>query len=340
MSETPRWKAAAQFALGVLVIAAISALAWSLRPRLEPPPGWQHIRTSGDVMALAYYQDAVWAGGRNGVVRMDPESGALLETVQIEKQGFRFVTSLLVTREATLWVGHSRGASRFDGATWQTWDAAGELPSDRVHALLQSRDGALWIGTEQGLVRYQDGGHPDGGATVFTQADGLASDTVSVLFEDSRGILWAGNGVKIEGGLSAWDGVTWRTYAVSTGLVHPMVNAILEDREGALWFGTGFAARGGVSRFDGTQWTALTRADGLAGEKVRSLFQDADGVIWVGSEYDGIARSTEHGWQVWDGKSGLSGMEIKAIMQTPTGDLWLGTENGITRITAAALRDL
>jgi ligand-binding sensor domain-containing protein len=43
---------------------------------------------------------------------------------------------------------------------------------------------------------------------------------------------------------------------------------------------------------------------------------------------------------VLDEKSGLSGLEVKTILQTSDGDLWIGTENGITRISAEALRDL
>ncbi len=332
MSVLPHWKALVQFASGVLVIAVLSVVVWTLRPRPVVPSGWQIIDTSGDVMALAYYRGAVWAGGQNGLVRIDPASGAVLETVRVENRGFRFVAALLVTQDDALWVGHSQGASRFDGTTWETWDAAGGLPSNRVYALLQTRDGALWVGMERGLVRRRDE-H----VKVFTRNDGLASDTVSVLFEDSRGILWAGNGVTTEGGLSAWDGAAWRVYGTSDGLVHPMVNAIVEDREGVLWFGTGFAGRGGVSLYDGKQWTSLTREDGLAGDKVRSLFQDAAGVMWVGSEYDGVACATKQGWRVLDMRNGLSGMEVKSMLQTPDGDLWLGTERGITRISAVVL---
>lgn len=321
------WKPIAQFLSGVLLIAGISGIIWVLVPRPKAPEAWQIIRPPIDVAALALYDGAIWAGGRDGVVRIDPVSGALLEDVRIEGNALRFVYALLVTREGDLWIGHDRGIHRLHQGRWEHMRTIGDVPLARVYALLQTRDGAIWIGTETGLLRYC---HND--ATFFTRDDGLASNVVSVLFEDSRGVVWAGNGMTMEGGLSSWDGTAWRTYE---GLVHPMINAIIEDHNGVLWFGAGFAARGGISRFDGTTWSVITRADGLAGDKVRSLFQDAYGGIWAGSEYDGVAHLTNNGWEVFDADDGFSGAETKAIMQTPDGDMWFGTDNGITRMRAS-----
>lgn len=321
------WQPVVQFLSGVLLIAGMSGVVWFLLPRPVAPEDWQIIRPPVDVAALAWYDGAVWAGGRDGVVRIDPASGALLEDVRIEGNALRFVYALLVTREGDLWVGHEQGVHMLHSGRWERLPATGDTPPVRVYALLQTRDGAIWIGTETGLMRY----HRDT-LTVFTRQHGLASDVVSVLFEDRRGVLWAGNGMTMEGGLSSWDGTAWRTY---DGLVHPMINAIIEDQNGVLWFGAGFAARGGISRFDGMTWSVITRADGLAGDKVRSLFQDADGGIWAGSEYDGVAHLTGGGWEVFDAADGFSGAETKAIMQTPDRDMWFGTDNGITRIRAS-----
>lgn len=321
------WKPAVQFLSGVLLVAGLSGLILILRPRPVAPEGWQIIRPPVDVAALVWYDGAVWAGGRDGLVRIDPASGVLLEDVRIEGNALRFVYALLVTREGDLWVGHAQGVHLFRGGRWERLSSVGDTPLVRVYALLQTRNGAIWIGTETGLIRLH---HAQ--AIIFTRDDGLASNVVSVLFEDSRGVLWAGNGMTMEGGLSAWDGTTWRAYDCP---VHPMINAIIEDHNGVLWFGAGFAARGGISRFDRTTWSVITRADGLAGDKVRSLFQDADGGIWAGSEYDGVAHLTDSGWEVFDADDGFSGAEIKAIMQTSDRDMWFGTDNGITRIRAS-----
>ncbi len=321
------WKSVVQFLSGIVLIAGISGAVWMFRPRTVTPEHWQIIRPPVDVAALAWYDGVIWAGGKDGVARIDPASGEVLEDVRIEGRPLRFVSALLVTRDGDLWVGHERGVHCLRSGQWERCAAIGDTPLQRVYALFQTRDGAIWIGTATGLVRYH---HDD--FTIFTRAHGLASNVVSVLFEDSRGVLWAGNGMTLEGGLSSWDGIAWRTY---DNLVHPMINAIIEDRDGVLWFGAGFAARGGISRFDGATWSVITRADGLAGDKVRSLFQDADGDIWAGSEYDGVAHLTRSGWEVFSPADGFFGGETKAILQTPDGDMWFGTDNGITRIRAS-----
>jgi ligand-binding sensor domain-containing protein len=330
-----KWKAALQFLLGIALVGAMGLLVYKLLPRPKTPPGWQIIRPPTDVMALTLYQQAIWSGGRDGVVRIDPASGSLLGTVKNRGANFRYVTSLLVTRDGAVWIGHAGGASRFDGTTWSFLNISSGLPSNHVLALAQGGNDELWIGTEKGLVSCLAGQ-----CITYTKKDGLASDTVSTLYVDSRGILWAGNGYATDGGLSAWDGKTWQIYSTADHLVHPMVNAILEDSQGNLWFGTGFAARGGASRFDGKTWTSITRADGLAGDKVRSLFQDASGAIWFGSEYDGVAHYDGFTWRVLNNKTGLSGLEVKAMLQTPDGDMWLGTENGITKISALAIQNI
>ncbi len=346
------WRSVVQFLAGIAVVAAIGGLVWLLRPRAALPPGWQHVDTSGDVMALAWYGDALWAGGARGLVRVDAATGAVLEEVLVAGERLRYVSDLLVTREGGLWVAHAGGASAFDGAAWRTLTRAEGLPEGRILALAEEApdvpasgagapgagtpaSSALWIGAERGLARCAEGA-----CRVFTRQDGMASDLVSALLVDSGGRLWAGNGLGTEGGLSVWDGATWRTVTVEDGLAHPMVNAILEDREGALWFGVGFAARGGANRWDGVRWQTFTEADGLAGPKVRSLFEDAAGGLWFGSEYNGVARYAAGQWLALEREDGLSGSEVKCMAQTPDGALWFGTESGLTRISAGALGEL
>jgi len=342
------WRSIAQFLGGIALVAALGGLVWLLRPRAELPPGWLHSDTGGDGMALALYREALWAGGAKGLVRVEPATGVVLEEVTVEGATLRTVSDLLVTRGDVLWVAHARGASAFDGTAWRTLTAEDGLPEGRLLALAEEPTGALWFGAERGLARCAEGA-----CRVFTRADGLASDLVSVLFVDSSWTVWAGNGLSTEGGLSAWNGATdtpgkvWRQITVENGLAHPMVNAILEDREGALWFGVGFAARGGANRLapdatgdPGSPWMTFTEEDGLAGPKVRSLFEDAEGALWFGSEYNGVARYADGEWLTLEPERGFSGAEIKAMLQTPDGALWFGTESGLTRISAEALGKL
>ena len=64
------------------------------------------------------------------------------------------------------------------------------------------------------------------------------------------------------------------------------------------------------------------------------------GTLWIGSEYDGLAFMTHGRWRVLTKKDGLSHDEVKTIVEDEDGNLWLGTADGITKLSATALRTL
>jgi ligand-binding sensor domain-containing protein len=336
------WKSLVQFLIGAGGMLAIGAAWWHFQPQPNPPAGWQTIRPPGDVMALLEYGGDILSGGKDGLVRIERESGKVLEQLQADGR-IEYVTGLALdgVPGGGYWVAHGAGVSHFDGTAWHTYTTADGLPDNQVLAVARTRSGEVWVGTPKGVARLA----PLAGRKwqVFQRADGLASEAVSVIFEDRQGRIWLGDGHTTTGGLSVYDGQTWRTYSTADGLAHNVVNAMLEDRQGALWFATGFSSQGGVSRFlaGGSDWRSLHQAQGsLAGAKARSLFQDQAGNYWIGSEYDGIALFKGDPFQtkstVFTPAQGLAGWEVKAMLQDSSGDLWLGTENGITRIRKQA----
>ena len=319
-----------QFCLGFGVVAGLGLAGFSLIPRKAPPPGWQTIRPPTDIMLLVERQGAVWCGGRDGLFRVDRASGSLIETIQAPKK-LTYVTALLLNETGdTGWVGHGRGVSHFTQSgrgDWQTFDVQSGLPDNQVLALRLTRSGDLWVGTAHGLALKRG----DAWKT-YTRADGLASEAVSVIFEDSHGRLWFGDTLPDAAGLTLYDGQTWKKITTADGLAHNTVNAILEDTSGRIWFGTGFGTRGGATSFDGAAWTTLQAADGLEPFRVRSLYQDSLGRMWFGSESTGITMLGGSQPRSYNPDNGLAGWEVKAVLEDSQGDLWLGTEMGITRI--------
>ncbi len=326
------WRQTLYFLSGIGVVVVLGLVVMRLRPQPGLPDGWSRLVPPHDVMALLEYRGRIWSGGRDGLVVLDRETGALLEEVLADAP-IAYVTGMAVSlHDDSLWVGHRGGVSRYDGTTWVTQGADDGLPPGSVLALLVDRNGALWVGTEQGLAFLHGGAW-----TRFTSADGLASDGVSYLFEDSQGRIWAGAGYAYEGGVSVYEEGAWKPSDVQEHLPHPYLNAMLEHDDGTLWYGTGFSSYGGVAIHNGSGWRTLTVDDGLAGAKVRYLFRDAGGAIWVGSEYNGIvwmgAGTQEAGWRTFTPKEGLAGLEVKAMLQDSRGNLWIGTEAGLTRIS-------
>ena len=167
---------------------------------------------------------------------------------------------------------------------------------------------------------------------TLTQADGLASNKVLTIFEDSRGNIWFGT----TDGLTRYDGENFRTFTTEDGLAENTIGLIFEDQQGMLWFADGvlssFLERGkamdmswletplseldvtmyydetpegitrsiplrGVSRYDGEKFSVFTTADGLARDTVKDIFEDAAGTLWFAtssgvSHYDGETFNT------------------------------------------------
>ena len=222
------------------------------------------------------------------------------------------------------WSGANRvkGGNLDDAASWETFTVAntkGGLPNDWVYGIDIGKTGEIWLATEGGLARFKDGtwtnwNHDDGlGAKYEVVKDDIAfsndpakaskhharqkqeqglSDVkvgfnpnyiVSMLV-DEDGVVWCGTW---GGGLSRFDGKTWKTYTVKDGLPGNHVFMLHKNRGGPLWIGT----NKGLARFrpDGNGFLVMTKADGLFADNVFSLAEASDGSLWVGS-FGGVAR--------------------------------------------------
>ena len=205
---------------------------------------------------------------------------------------------------------------------------------------------------------------------TFTDAEGLASNTVLTVFEDSRGNIWFGT----TDGLTRYDGKNFQTFTTEDGLVRNTIGLIFEDQNGMLWFADGvlssFLERGkpidmswmetplseldltlhneppegtarriplkGVSRYDGKAFKIFTTADGLADDTIQDIFQDKAGTLWFAT-WSGVSQynGEEFNNIVVNGPMGMEVLpdwwdEIKAIAQDTTGNVWFGSTAGVT----------
>lgn len=316
--------------IGAGAMAALGILVLRLGQRVvvpERPEGWMIIRPPNEVCALALSGDDVWAGGKDGLFRIERDSGAL-RTLPDGKPTISYVTGLLQDARGCLWIAHLEGLTCLDGVQWNTWPVGTQGLRARPLSLLENPDGALWVGTEDGLTRFRE--------KSFTPVDVPADvglTTVDVLCRDRSGALWLGCASPTRGGLFRYDGETWRVFTNADGLLHHSVTAITQLQDGTLWVATGFANQGAASRWTGERFESWTKKDGLAGEKVRSIFEDQSRRIWFGSEYDGIAVLDAGRWTVLKPQAGLAGREAKVIVQDADGIYWIGTDEGLSRIT-------
>jgi ligand-binding sensor domain-containing protein len=127
---------------------------------------------------------ALWAGGSNGLFRID---GGTAHGYGVgDGLPAAGVNALLVDHQGRLWVGTPRGIARLDGDRFVAYGTAQGLAGDRVRALYEDAAGTIWIGTfDSGLSRFKDGRF-----TTYTTQTGLFSNGVFAIVEDAQGWLW------------------------------------------------------------------------------------------------------------------------------------------------------
>lgn len=323
------WVRWVQFAAG---LAVVLALAWAAGPvfsglkRSGLPEGWLLIRPPHEISALIVVSgkdgETVWAGGRDGLVRLNAADGAQLP-LPAGSGSFARVRALM-RAAGRIVVTHGSGIAECDARNCSAIPA----PDGGWMALLTRRDGTLLASGEAGLARF------DGGAFKLTDSVAkLGLKDPDVLYEDSTGRLWVGSSDPAYGGLlEGGPGGGWRKVHTNGRFPHPSVSMVLEEPDGALWFSTGFGRAGGAVRWAKGEWKTWTKADGLAGEKARTLYRDRAGRLWIGSEYDGIVYRDGGGFRLLTPDDGLAGWEVKTIAEDAQGNYWMGTEDGITRM--------
>lgn len=114
----------------------------------------------------------------------------------------------------------------------------------RIHSLFADKSGRLWVGTsEKGLLRIDHPGTEPLQTVAYTTADGLSSNDISGIAEDSYGNIWLATGRGLDR-LNPATKQVWR-YTTADGLASNVVHSLKTDRHGALWIGT----MTGLSRF-------------------------------------------------------------------------------------------
>ncbi|MBL9146985.1 MAG: hypothetical protein JNM99_25095 [Verrucomicrobiaceae bacterium] len=308
-----------QLALGAGIIAGGARL---IRTVMSTPLAAVVISPPAEARVLALGPaDILQVGARAGYFMIDRSAKKTMPT-GVDSRDLRGVGGVLV-RGDEVWIASEQGLYRKQGNqldTAMTHDGGQLGPA---YCLLQLRDGRLLAG---GAGRL----HEQSKEGVWTTQQVAALDRISVLYEDSKGRLWAGSDTPNRGGLLRLDPKTSAFVDASHGLPHRSVCDLAEDGDGKLWIATGFAAFGGAASWDeGTRtWLPLNGPPGLEGRKMRSLFLDSTGALWFCSEYDGIAILKGGQWHQRLYRQGFPCREVIDTVEA-NGGIWLATERGV-----------
>lgn len=174
-------------------------------------------------------EGTLWAGAlEGGLYRYNREK----DCFELFDAKLRYILTLAEDREGRLWGGSYDELLRIDKVDKEhlSWPMA-----NPVRAIHTDKDGILWIGTEgSGLLRYSAGQNR---FAAFTEAEGLANNSVLTIQEDKGGNLWLGtfNGIS----KFSIDNKGFQNFYQSDGLQSNQFNynAALTTSGGELLFG-------------------------------------------------------------------------------------------------------
>ena len=259
---------------------------------------------------------------------------------------------------ATTLIAYRRALSCFDGKRFRRIPS---LTTDRIHdtgwgwsqLTLQDRRGGWWIPTSEGLFRFAPGpasslstARPQ---TTYTTRQGLRSNNIFRLFEDSGGGIWVATSSEEAPGLARIDPVTGdaRVFGPRDGFADglPLAHAFAEDRSGAVWvgFNEGRLLRY-RNRFEDVPLRGPQPEQGsLIRGAVRSILADRQGRVWLTSTTYGLGRIDDPRAVVpairWYGKGdGLSSDTAWMLVEDLSGALFIATGRGVDRFDPATDR--
>jgi ligand-binding sensor domain-containing protein len=237
--------------------------------------------------------------------------------------------------------------TRYVHDVWTTEDG---LPQNSINDILQTRDGYLWLATHGGLVRF-DGAR----FVVFDRSiEGIRSQRIKALCEDSKGTLWAGTE---EGMLIRYRDGKFTTYTPEDRLYSEEAFRIEEDDEGNLWI----TGRGTVIKFDGARFFNHQRGDfapdandysrrykvwwrqdtaglhcfvkgriqtfslrDLSDAKILDVYSDCHSNLWVETSDAGVAKLTPAQLKRYTVREGLPSNTLTGFfLEDRKGNLWL-----------------
>jgi signal transduction histidine kinase/ligand-binding sensor domain-containing protein len=313
----------------------------------------------------------VWvAAGAVGLVRVSANGVASIDARERRSNGGD-VTALFEDREGNLWIGTTRGIERLRDAAFTTYSLAEGMPSGGSGAILTDGDrvwfapevgglyslhdgrlqqlavsglgndviysiaggnGDLWIGGQHsGLTHLRTTASGAVAVKTYTQADGLAQDSVYAVSRSRDGAVWAGT---LSAGASRFSEGRFVTVTASNGLASNTVNAILEAADSTMWFATS----NGLSAYVNGAWKTYRTANGLPSDEINCLTEDGTRGLWAGTSA-GLAYVG--GGQVHVPPEAPAALrdEIVGIETDGRGTLWIATASRVLRVDRDKLLD-
>jgi ligand-binding sensor domain-containing protein len=179
------------------------------------------------------------------------------------------ITCIASENNDNLWVGTSKGVSKFDGLTWTNYTTENGLVNNIIYTIEIDSIGNKWFGTTEGISFY------NGLKWInYKATDSLPLHNVSCIKIDRFINLWIGT----SNGVFKFDRINWINYTLKNGLVSNKISCITIDPSEIHWIGT---YEHGISRFDSFNERAINFRNNRINKYISSSTTDSKGNKWI-----------------------------------------------------------
>jgi len=241
-----------------------------------------------NIHGLLVHGNELWIGTfEHGLDVMDILSGKVIRHYAAGDGSHdlrsNFIYCLYETRQGEILLGTTRGAYAYDPVHDHFTALPGMPLNNWYSSLLKDDQGIIWAGTYGNGVNYYDTRTGKSGNFRYDahNRNGIPSDRINSLFEDSNGRLW----LATEGGLCTFNPAThqYTVYSTRNGLPTNYILSLLEDAKKNLWISS---SKGLICFNPATgQIRTYTKNDGLLNDQFNfsSAYATPDGSMYFGS---------------------------------------------------------
>lgn len=212
-----------------------------------------------------------------------------------------------------------------------------------TNAVLRDHVGELWTVTGgMGMFRFADASNIEHIAqtklkSIYTTKEGLPSNQINHIYEDSRGDIW----LHMLGGSSAplvrWERATekFHLYTAKDGLpAGTYLSKFYEAPDGTIWLGF---SNGRIGRYAQGRFFVSSEPENITRVVVIALFVDSQNRLWIAGASGGVTRidnptSDNPTYISYTTAEGLSSDNARCIGEDKWGRIYIGTVRGVDRI--------
>lgn len=235
--------------------------------------------------------------------------------------------SLFVDRDERIWIYSVEGVwiYRLYQKNWLVRSPRNDA-YNAVRAVAQDKYGNIWVGRDQDGIEVIDQAgsklrlmnDPNNGRT-------LSNNTITVLYEDNAGTMWAGTYKK---GVSFYNESIFKFALVDAG----DVNCVEQGGKDIVWLGTNDRGlvRWNIVTDERKVFSHTTDPRSISSDVVVCLLQDSDGKLWAGTFWGGLNCYDGNRFIHYRAGKGSSVAydNVWALAEDADKNIWIGTLGG------------